>query len=554
MMADDPWGQYLAPPSGSAADPWAQFTKPPAQAAAPAAAAPAAQDLGSTAIWNKPSDASWPDYLLAHLAKSLPSFDPHVNANEAVLLGSGLSGGLSGYIPGMRERTAQAEQETPLGNRIALQGAGYMLGPGKLGIASKLGEALGGGYLAGIGGAAGEGALSSAVGTAGAGGSASDIGKAAGIGALGGGAGGSLGGVVGRGGTLAPAQTADDLHAAAKQAYDPLSNILYDATKEVHPTLDVTDAQNALRDWSGYKWGDASKTSKEVNTLLDKPQLSANDIQQSQSYLKGIAKNPTTDPNDALYASHYVGKLQDVLDNGTPQTGVPQNWTPPATPSMPAPAAGQGTMRINGQPFPYANGQWTQPSFASATKAAGDVLHGQANDVGRLDNWIAKSNVAGGPDVGGQASQYLRSPAGQTFAAPGTPQYDAINALAKTNAGPDLSAAPSLWDIRHAVHPLVSGAAGGLATGLGGQLAEGHFDPAHLAGEVAAGAALGYGLHKGVPWASQKFIQGPAQQSAIDAARSTLSTGQLQAPVYPTATIRDALRTLLYGQGAGGRF
>jgi hypothetical protein len=515
-MADDPLAGYTP-----TVDPLAGYTP---------TAPPAASDLGTTAFWNKPADASWSDYMLAHLKNiAVPSLDPHLNANEAVLLGSGLSGGLSGFIPGMRERTAQAEQETPLGNRIALQGAGYMLGPGKLGIAAKLGEGLApaiGDWAGGVLGSAGEGALASGAGTAGAGGSTTDVAKAMGIGALGGGAGGAVGGVVGRGGTLPPAQSAADLRAAATQKYDPLSNVLYDATKEVHPTIDITDAQNALRDWSGYKWGDASKTSKEIKTLLDKPQLSANDIQQSQSYLKGIASDGRSDPNDAMYAAHYAGKLQDVLDNATPQTGVPPNWSNPTN----------------------------APSFASAKKAEGDALFGKAKDVDRLNDWIAKSQVAGGPDVGGQASQYLRTPAGQTFAAPGSPQYSALNTLAKTNAGPDLSAAPSVWDIRHAVHPLVSGAAGGLATGIGGQVAEGHFDPMHLAGETAAGAVLGYGLHKGIPWASQRFIQGPAQQRAIDAARSTFSTGQLQAPVLPDATFRDAMRQLWFGQGAGGRF
>ena len=315
----------------------------------PPASSSAASDPGNEPIWKKPANVGWGDYMLAHLKNALPStnpFDPHTNANEAVLLGSGLSGGASGFIPGMRERTAQAEQETPLAERIAIQGTGYMLGPGKLGIATRLGEGMApavGNWAGGVLGSAGEGAAASALGTAGAGGSASDIAKAAGVGALGGGAGGTVGGVVGRGGALAPAQTADDLTAAAKQAYAPLSNVLYDATKEVHPTLDITNAQNALRDWSGYKWGDASKTSKEINTLLDKPQLSANDLQQSQSYLKGIAGDGRSDPNDALYAAHYAGKLQDVLDNATPQTGVPQNWTNPTNaPSFASATEGRG--------------------------------------------------------------------------------------------------------------------------------------------------------------------------------------------------------------------
>jgi hypothetical protein len=85
-----------------------------------------------------------------------------------------------------------------------------------------------------------------------------------------------------------------------------------------------------------------------------------------------------------------------------------------------------------------------------------------------------------------------------------------------------------------------------------GQIAEGHFDPATLMEETALGAGLGYGLHKGVPWVNQRFIQGPAQQRAIDAARTTLSTGRQQAPVLPPAPFREAARRLIFGQAAAG--
>src|SRR6202020_2235225 len=262
--------------------------------------------------------------------------------------------------------------------------AGYSVGAGELGGAAKIGEAAApalGKWAGGVLGSGAEGALAGGTGALGHGGSTSDAGNAALLGgALGAGA-GTLGGVVGRGGTLPTAPTADALSDAAKQAYAPLTNVLYDATKEVHPAIDPIDAQNALRDWSGYKWNDATKTKGEINTLLNKPQLSANDLQQSQSYLKGIAGDGRSDPNDALYAAHYAKKLQGVLDNATPQTGVPQNWTNPTG----------------------------APSFASATKAAGDALYSKAQDVGRLDDWIAKSKVPQGPDVGSQASSYLRS-------------------------------------------------------------------------------------------------------------------------------------------------
>ena len=517
-MASDPLAGY-----SPTADPLSGYSATPA---------PSSADLGTTAIWNKPANVGWGDYMLAHLAQALPNnpLDPHVNANEAVLLGSGLSGGLSGFIPGMRERTAQAEQETPLGNRIALQGAGYILGPGKLRIASNLGEGasslLGSGKVAqwtgGVLGSAGEGALASGAGEAGAGGSASDVGKAAVVGALAGGGGGALGGVVGRGGTLPPAQTADDLRAAATKAYDPLSNVLYDATKEVHPALDPIDAQNALRDWSGYKWGDASKTSKEIQTLLDKPQLSANDIQQSQSYLeKKIANNPTSDVNDALYAKYYVKKLQGVLDDATPQMGVPQNWTP--TPGGP-------------------------PSFASAKKAEGDALFGQAKDAERLDKMVDASQVNQGPDVATQSRSYLTSAKGQRLAPQGSPQYDAYNTIADTS---NKSGYVPWWVKHYVVAPTVgAGIMGGLGA-VSGE-AEGHSPWTHALEDAAIGAALGgfSGGYRGGTGA----VNRAAQQRAIDAARSTFSTGQFQAPLMPDAPFRDAVRQLIFGQGAGGRF
>ena len=332
------------------------------------------------------------------------------------------------------------------------------------------------------------------------------------------------GGVVGapsKGGALAPAVSADDLLAQAKQAYKPLTNVLYDATKEVHPALDPIDAQNALRDWSGYKWGDASKTSKEINTLLDKPQLSANDLQQSQSYLKGIASDGRSDPNDALYAAHYAGKLQGILDNATPFTGVPQNWSNPTN----------------------------APSFASAKKAEGDALYGRSQDVGRLNDWIAKSQVAGGgagADVGSQASSYLRSGAGQTFAPPGSPQYQSVNTLAGTAAKE--SSVP--WWVKHFVIAPAAGTAinEGIQAGTGG-----HETPLeHVGADLGMGLALagtmsGYGAYSGMRARA-------AQQRAIDAARSTLSTGNYQAPVAaPTSAFGDAIRRIIFSQGAAGR-
>jgi hypothetical protein len=515
----------------------------PAAAAGPAAASsdiaqPGDDTLGNMG-WNDPraANASTKDFVMAHLAS----------------LGSGLSqiGGVAADYARTAANTYGAGDST-LASLKALygdatgntQGTDYLSSLAKAkadtaAASSRLGTAgtiaanvTGAGPLGDVAGAvkgmipaAGRfaGPLAGAI----TGGGATAAGEAGrneslspwdiGIGTVTGG----VGGAPSQGSTLAPAQSAADLLAQAKKAYKPLNDVIYDASKEVHPTLDPIDAQNALRDWSGYKWNDASKTSGEINTLLKKPQLTANDLQQSQSYLKGIASDGRSDPNDAMYAAHYAGKLQDVLDNATPQTGVPQNWSNPTG----------------------------APSFASAQKAAGDALYGKSQDVGRLDDWIAKSQVAGGgagTDVGAQASSYLRSNAGQTFAAPGTPQYDALNKLAGTAAKE--SSIP--WWVKHFVIAPTAGTAinEGIQAGTGG-----HETPVeHVVADLGMGAALatsmaGYGAYSGARARA-------AQQAAIDATRSTFSTGSLQAPAAaPSSAFGDAIRRLLLSQGAAGK-
>jgi hypothetical protein len=524
-MADDPFAGYQAP-SKQGADPFAGYSPPTAS-------------------------QGWGGYLLNHLAGAGQTMrDVSTVASDAATFG------LMDKLFGKQAQadTAGAYQRLGYGAIPAAIGGGLMTGMPEWKAASAIGEAAApyfGKWAGGVLGSAAAGAPSAALGAYGhEAGWTPDAGDIAKQGVLGGvlsGLGGAAGGVVGRG-KLPPAATSDDLAAQAKQAYAPLSNILYDAKSEVHPELDVTDAQNALRDWSGYKWGDASKTSKEVQTLLDKPQLSANDIQQSQSYLKGIAADGRSDPNDALYANYYAGKLQNVLENGVPQTGVPQNWTPPAMPTRPPPAAGQGTMTINGQSFNYANGQWTQPSYAALTKAQGDVLHGRAQDMARLENWQQRAAVTGGPDVGAQAKGFLVSPEGQQFAPPGSPSYGALNTLAGTAAKQD--SIP--WYVKHLMIAPAFGTLGGeiyqAATG------EEHHSPlGHLAIDAGTAAGLAGAMNR-YGWLTGTLNRA-AQQRAIKAAGSTLSTGAYQAPLTGDPTPwRNALRMMLLGGGGSGAY
>ena len=498
--------------------------------------------LGNMSVFDpRAKDASWKDFLLAHLSElgkgagqmgGAAADYGRVAANALGIGDSLLASQKAVYndITGTARNPGQPDPNDYLSNLKAPL-ADTAAASSRLGTAGTLAASLtGGGPLGEVAGAvkaalpAGRfaGPLAGAI-TGGGATAAGEVGRNQnlspwdiGIGTVTGGVGGAPGGK----GGIAPAVSADDLLAQAKAAYKPLTNVLYDATKEVHPALDPIDAQNALRDWSGYKWGDASKTSKEINTLLDKPQLSANDLQQSQSYLKGIASDGRSDPNDAMYAAHYAGKLQDVLDNATPQTGVPSTWSNPTN----------------------------APSFASAQKAAGDALYGRAQDVGRLDDWIAKSKVAGGgagQDVGSQASSYLRTGTGQQFAAPGTPQYDALDTLAGTAARPD--ALP--WWVKHFV---IAPAAGTLINeGVSAATGEHESPLEHLGADIGIGTSL---MGGSMLYSKLSGIRArAAQQAAIDAARSTLSTGYASGGQPGAWPISDAARRLIFGLAAGGR-
>lgn len=144
------------------------------------------QDLGSTAFWNKPADASWSDYLLAHLAKQTQGAGQASEDYGRAIADTttfGQSDRLLAAINGTsladeRNQTAAAHQRLGAGDYIA-NAAGY-LPLGELGIAGR----LGGGLL----GMMGEGA---ALGAAGALGHDQSVTR----GAIAGGIGGGVGGV-----------------------------------------------------------------------------------------------------------------------------------------------------------------------------------------------------------------------------------------------------------------------------------------------------------------------------------------------------------------------
>jgi hypothetical protein len=183
------------------------------------------------------------------------------------------------------------------------------------------------------------------------------------------------------------------------------------------------------------------------------------------------------------------------------------------------------------------------------------VPFGRANDVARLDDptkgWIAQSQVAGGPDVGDQISSWLRTATGQRYAPPpaagAAPNaFTAYNTAAGTAAKPE--AIP--WYVKHF---MIAPAVGTLANeGFAAATGQEHSPMEHLAADLGVGATLmGTGLtYRGLTGRVNQL----AQQRALDALRSTISTGNYQAPLQPLAPLRDWVRSAIYGGGGGGQY
>jgi hypothetical protein len=500
------------------------YTSPSSGAFANYQSPAAGQDLGTTAVWNKPTNASWGDFMLAHLAKPFQGADQAAQDYSRTAVDAatfGLGDRLQSYLTGnplAAERANTAAASSRLGAMAPIvSGAMYAAGPGELGAASKIGEAVAPAIGKWAGGVLGSGAEGALAGGAGAAGHDENVGQGALLGGAFGAAAGVPGGVVGRGGALTPPVSADDLHAAAQQIYKPLDNIIFNTKSEVAPELDAfKTAIGNTTDLTGKRLDQAKGTSAILEDLYGSPQLTGRNIQEAQRSLDKIASSPSSSVQDQEYAPKLKAALGNVMDNGLPFAGVP--------------AGNQAT------------------GYAGLVQRAGDLIHGRAEDVDRLDTMIDKSNVAGGPDVGAQMGGYLTSKQGQQFTKPGTPQYDAANTLAATAQAPLTSGQGlTMWDLKHHLMWPAIGLGGASAASLVGT-EEGHQPAWAQIPEDIAGLGAGFALKRGLGAAGAL-----AQQRALAAARTALSTGQAQAPVLPDAPFRDAVRSLIFGQGARGK-
>jgi hypothetical protein len=538
-MADDPLFGFK--PVAAAPDPLMGF-KPTAAPASSDIAQPGDDTLGNMG-WNDPraANASTKDFLLAHLASAGSGLSQIGGAaadyarTAANVYGTGDSTlaslkALYGDVTGNTQGTdylsnlAKAKADTAAASsRLGTAGtiAATMTGGGPLGeLASGAGGAItplvgGNKWLGGVLGSAAVGGGSTAAGEVGRGESVSPL--DIGVGTLFGAAGGAPGGVVGRGGALAPPISADDLHAAAQAIYKPLDNIIFDAKSEVHPELDAfKQTIGNTTDLTNKRLKQASGTSAILDDLYGSAQLTGRNIQEAQRSLDKIANAPSSSVQDQEYAPKLSAALGNVMDNGLPFAGVP--------------AGNQAS------------------GYAGLVQRAGDLIHGRAEEVDTLNTMIQKSQRGNKPDIGAQMGAYMNSKSGMGFIKPGTPQYDAANTLSDTAQAPLTSGQGlTMWDLKHHLMWPAIGLGGAGALSLAGT-EEGHQPAWAQIPEDIAGLGAGFLLKRGLNAAGMK-----AQQQALDAYRTTASTAKFQAPVMPDAPFRDAVRSLLLSRGAAGQ-
>lgn len=547
-MAANPFDQFDAPAAAPKANPFDQFDPSPKTAApsTPAASSdtPASFNqgpptLGQMSVFEKPADASWKDFMLAHLGewgKGLGQIGGALS-DYARVAGNTYGGALdraladqSGFRPAASGQWVQggdipdlpAAQAAALAaekaktaaasERLGTAGtiAANMTGGGPLGkltegvsgvFAPYLGK-WGGGVLGS--GAITAGATATSEAASGEGLSPSDIAISGGIGLLSGVPGGI--GRGGRGGASPAAVDLATLKANKTGAYQKLGGVLYD-------NADVRQAATNAINEIGQREPRIARNGKGAldvlneignNQALGKGVQSGEDINDIIRSLKKVNTGDAVDEAGQIAQRHF----NSLLDNTAPITGGPSN------------------------------------SGRQALDEANEA-YGRLQDTQRLADMQDKAATAG-TDVGSQASSFLASAKGQKLAAqPGWEnQLGAFQRLADTTAKPDTIP----WYVKHfIIAPALGTGANELYAGFTGQ----ERSPwEHLAADAAVGgglmgaSALGGGL--------TARLNQAAQNRAIAAARVALSTGQK--PALPAAPWRDALRALIYSRGASGAY
>jgi hypothetical protein len=476
------------------------------------------QDLGSTALWNKPANASWSDYVLAHLTKPFQgapqaaSDYARVAANtfgfgDRALAHLNTYGAAPTLFPGFSSWGGAGGPSNDLQANLAAEhaktaAANERLGPLMGTVANAVGYAPFGALgIAGEGGVLGtalEGGAAGAVAGAGQGDNLSDAAKGAAVGAVGGAGAGALtkyvvnplatwgANKIGKaiGALSDPATVTASTAAAEKAAYAPAKGIRFDAFADVNPayynafnSLEEDQRRNLSGAFSGKVQGHIS-ANNQAGTV-------------TASNIDGFGRdlsNAASTPADSVLAARIKQNLDGVLGNATPLTGQ---------------APGDALNVIQ-------NARQAHQAAANA-----DALQKMSQNLSGF-----------GSSPAGQA----KSIAQQFYQDPSSPQYQALSKIATTAGGGGQTA----YNLMHMIDPVL----GFFGASVGG-------GPGEIAGEIA----------------------GHAMKPTIGEALSTLQQGRVARAIggaYPALTgapptllspdVGPAIRALLLGKAAGSGY
>ena len=473
-------------------------------------------DLGTTALWNKPDDVSWRDFMLAHLAKPAQQADDLVRgATNTFGLGdrfaammSNLTGVGGGDLAAQRQTSAARAQADPL------YGVGQIAGYGPLGAAG-LTAKMGGGVL----GAMGEGAT--AGGLAALGHNTADTWGGtlanAGIGAAVGGATGVPVGLVSK--AIAPGsatgavmeQRADITDAAEKakdDAFAALQAPKYDRN-ELLDQLDTVKDELYANDPDGTLPRAAPQSMKIFNDLYNQaakaPTQSASalndtirDLDGPQGYGAG-AENPV--------AKHFQNGLTNILQTLDPVTNH-------------SPADVQGMLT-------NADDAYKTFKNAEGLQQRGQNLKAFGTSPASWAQNVAQKYY---PD---QATKFAINPND-----PMASQYAALAAIANKAGGGGMTP----YGVVHATRPLIEAGAGALGAGVGG--------PAGAVIGDALGGAFDYGVVKPMAGKALGAMAKRGLQTQINQSYPAL-TGQ---SITPPPDYAQALRSLIFSKLAGAGY
>ena len=492
---------------------------------APAQTSSAPQDLGTTALWNKPADTSWGDYLLAHLAK------PFQGANQAAQDYSrtavdaatfGLGDRLQSKLTGNPLEQERADTNAAYGRLGAMapivSGAMYGMGPGQLGMASKLGGAVAPAIGRWAGGVVGSGAEGALAGGAGALGHDENVGTGALAGLGVGMAGGVLGGVVGRGGR------------SRRRPPPPISRPRRKRRTPRSAIFSMTRRKRcALRSTSPTRRTPFAIGAATSGTTLQRPGAKSTLCSTSRSC-------PPT-----------ISSSRKATSRGSPRT---RTATPTTRSMRPLRWAAAGCPR-----------KWHSPNRRAAER--GSRLCGSGESRRRCPPWPGARRW--------QARRLDCQEPGRRRPRRGGPGERPISGPSRARLSPNPvhrnTMRSTLWPAPRKAR--LAGASGGLtlwdlkhhllwpAVGLAGAQTAGAFGTAEGHQPWWANIPGGHRRHR--RWRSAEKGIGRGRHAGSGArrrrrARVALSTGQSQAPILPGATGRDALRNLIFGAGAAGYY